>query len=146
MLPDLRYSLMSAFVLILSYFIHRNRIEQGYVLNDKAFFLLIAISLLMVFITPFAYNSRASWVRTTQFFKYLIIYFFMVKIITNINQYKVLLYTIVLNFLYLGYNGLYYFSGNRLDGVGVVDATDANLLAAFIIIIIPFLLFNFFWG
>lgn len=144
--PNLRYSMLAIFMLFLSYYFNRGRIKFRFVSNDRSFQMLVALSILMLFITPFAVSPAASWNRSIQFIKYLIAYFFIVKIITEDYQYKAVLYTFVLCFFYLGYVGRYYFTGQRLDGVGVIDASDANLLAAFLVMIIPFLVINLFFG
>ena len=144
--PDLRYSMLGSFFLLTSYLIHREKLRLIPIFNDKAFNMLVALFLLMLLITPFAYNSSASWDRSIQFGKYLFAYYLIVKIVKSPQQYKIILYTFILNFFYLGYMGRHYFTGQRLDGIGVIDASDANLLAAFIVLIIPFLIVNFFFG
>ena len=101
---------------------------------------LVLLLLLMCAIAPFAYLPSLAWQKVYDFFRYVYIYILVVLIITDEKKYKLFVYSICCCYLYLAWQAHFYFSGGRLDGVGLPDASDANMLAALILLIIPFLI------
>lgn len=145
--PELRYSLIASIFLVFCYAKNIGNLPYRPIHNEFALLMLICLFLVMIGVSSFsAVNPEASWYQTKQFFKILVPFFIIIKTVSSVNHFKLLLYVYLLNFMYLGYAGRDYFTGIRLDGVGVSDASDANLLAAFILLIIPFLLVNFMKG
>lgn len=89
---------------------------------------------------PFSYSYDLSVVKVQYLSKYALIYFFTLIVIANVSNLKIILYLFSLLFLNIAILGHFYFNGSRLDGVGLVDANDANLLAALVLLIIPILI------
>lgn len=138
--PDFRWSFLSAILLTVAVIVHAQKLGKiRFGLRSPATYLILLL-LLMCVIAPFSYSPELAWHRVYDFFRYVYIYILAVIILADINKYKLFLYSLIINFLYLAYLAHSYFSGGRLDGVGLVDADDANMLAALTLLIIPFLI------
>ncbi len=86
----------------------------------------------------FAVNSTRSFERCYDFFRYVVVFYLMIKCIKEKRQLKHLMLLILLCGLFLGYqayNKPRY--GGRLEGVGTPDTSDANNFALLLVTIIP---------
>lgn len=139
-LPDIRWSFIAATLLTLASLLHfkkLGKIQFGF--KSPATYLVLLL-ILMGAIAPFSYSPTLAWEKVYDFFRYVYIYILIVLIVSDTKKYKLFLYSLFCLFLYLAYQAHFYFKGGRLDGVGLPDASDANMLAALILLIVPFLI------
>jgi len=138
-IPDFRWSLLSAVILLISCFIHKeqlSKIRLGSIGPGKW---LTAFLVLSIFISFFAVNQERSFNRCYDFFRLIITFFLIIKCIRNNKQLGYVLLLILLCGFFLGYQA--YNTprhGGRLEGVGTLDASDANDFALLLATIVPF--------
>jgi len=135
--PYLRWSLIAAIVMLLSSFIHSKKLTSEPWFWNKLGLLLLGFLVLMIVITPFTPDPARSWNRVYDFFRYVFVFFLINKIIVDFNGYRIVLTCFLFCTFYLSVLSRHYFQGSRLDGIGLVDASDANMLAALVLLILP---------
>lgn len=144
-LPALRWNLISFVVLIISCFLHCQKLNKINIIAVSSGNFLIAFLILSYFLSFFAVDSTASFRRNYEFLRYVLMFFIFIKCITNEKQ----LIIILLIFLIFGFElGFEAFSGQRqgarLEGIGTVDTSDSNSLGL-ILATTTFLAFPFFF-
>lgn len=138
-LPDIRWSFIAAVLLTLASLLHFKKLGKiQFGCKSPATYLVLML-ILMCMISPFSYSPELAWAKTYDFFRYIYILILIVLIVSDIKKYRNFLYSLIICYLYLAYQAHFYFKGGRLDGVGLPDANDANLLASLILLIIPFI-------
>lgn len=138
--PDLRWSLLSAAVLIVSCFLHSDQLSTVRLAGSRPLHFLVVLLVLMALLVPFAVSPTAAS-RLYDFFRLVVISFLIVKVIANRSHLRYVLYVFLAEMGYLGYLARHYFTGVRLEGIGPTDASDANMFAALLITGIPLLAF-----
>lgn len=136
--PDLRWSFTSAAILIASCCLHYHQLNF---LSLRFFYGLkglAALLLLMLAIIPFSPNPALALDSIYDFLRYIIIFFLVAIIINNTKRLKLYLYVILSQVLYLSWISRYYFTGTRLDNVGITDAAEANMFAMLLLSALPF--------
>ncbi|VVS94003.1 O-antigen ligase family protein [Desulfoluna spongiiphila] len=141
--PSLRWSFLSAGIVLVSCVIHKDQLKNGMNAPLKA---LIFLLVLMICIIPLAYNADRSLVRIYDFFRYVLFFYLMCRVIKTFAQYRWFVLAILFHCFFLSLLARHYFSGIRLDGVGLPDASDANMLAALVVLVLPFLVVFLFFG
>lgn len=136
-IPDLRWSLTTVGILLFSCFIHYKQLEPHKSSMNAPLKVLIVLLFLMAAIIPISYDSEISFNRVYDFFRYVLMFYIIGRIITDFEKFQHLVLIIIICSIHLFWTAHYYFDGNRLDGVGLPDASDANFFAILIIIIIP---------
>lgn len=138
-IPDFKWSLLSAVILLISCFIHKEKLSEiklGSIAPGKW---LIAFLVLSVFVSFFAVNQEVSFRRCNDLFRIIIIFYIIIKCIKKEQQLEYTILLILLCGFFLGYqayNTPRY--GGRLEGVGTLDTSDANDFALLLATIIPF--------
>lgn len=145
-LPDLRWSFISASLLTLSVLLHREKLGKIQFGIKSPLTYLLLLLILMCLIAPFAYSPPLACQKIYGFFGYIYIYILIVLIITDEQKYRLFIYSLFCLYFYLAWQAHFHFNGGRLDGVGLPDASDANMLAALILLIIPFLIQHMLYG
>ena len=146
-IPNLRWSLISAFVLLLSMFLHKTKLAEHKFLDSPISMLFIIFLLLTLLLSFSAVDVSRHYERCYDLFRYFVVYFMLVKVIKTEDDFmNVLLLLVVCGFLlgYFAYTAPR--SGGRLEGVGPPDAADSNNLAIIFAGILPFVLPLFFYG
>ena len=142
-LPDLRWSFTSAFVVIVSMFIHAGKLNNTKVFSMNNYRFLVALALLMLLITPFATFPEYSYTKFYDFFRYTICFVFFIKCIPNMSKFEILIWVCLICCLNLSWEAYihpeYRYQG-RLEGIGTPDSTDSNLFATVLMMPIPFLI------
>lgn len=141
--PNLRWSFLSAGIVLASCVIHRDQLKEGMNAPLKALLLLLA---LMVCILPLAYNTDRSLERIYDYFRYVLFFYLVCRTLTTFEQYRWFVLALLFHCFYLAWLARHYFTGVRLDGVGLPDASDANMLAALVVLVLPFLVVFLFFG
>lgn len=136
--PDIRWSLTSAMILVISSLLHYQSLSKIKLISIKSLKWLIALLILMIIISPSS-PCPETWRRVYDFFRYVAIFILIVKIIKDYQGYKYFIWLFLGEILYLSYLAHYYFRGGRLDGIGTPDATNANMFAALLLTSIPLL-------
>lgn len=144
--PDLRWSLISAAVVVVSCFLHQDQLVPAMTYRNYPSRLLTTFLILMILLTPFSQDPDISWPKVYDFFRYVLIFYLVTRIISDFEKLKLFLFTIIGCSFYLSILARHYFTGTRLDGVGLPDASDANMLAALMLLLIPFLCVFLFTG
>jgi len=142
--PSLRWSFIAAGVLLASCFLHREQLNEITFFRNTLGRILLLLLLWMVLIVPFTPNPEHSWIRVYDFFRYVFIFFLIGKVLTDFLQYRLFLGVILFCTFYLSVLAHHYFTGARLDGIGLPDAADANMLAALVVLVLPFYVAAFF--
>ncbi|MGI6656357.1 MAG: O-antigen ligase family protein [Desulfobulbus sp.] len=139
-LPDLRWSFLSAGFLTFLMILHSGKLRKVSLSLSRPALYLVLLLLWMCIVVPFSYSPEDAWGRIYDFFRYVYIYILIIMILSDLTRYRLFLYSLIFNFFYLSYLAHSSFGGGRLDGVGLADANDANMFAALLLLIIPFLL------
>lgn len=136
-LPDLRWSLISAVILLTSCFLHKDKLSSMSWKENKVGLTLFALLALMIIIMPFTPDPTRSWGKIYDFFRYVLIFFVVGKVLSDFRRYKFFIGILCFCTFYLTMLAQHYFHGSRLDGVGLPDGSDANMLAALMVLFIP---------
>ena len=142
-LPDLRWSLTSAIVVIFSMFFHAEKINHFKSFSVNNYRSLVALAILMLLITPFSAFPEYSFTKNYDFLRYTICFLFFVKCIPNMSKFEILIWVCLiccLNLSWEAYIHPEYRQGGRLEGIGTPDSTDSNLFATVLMMPIPFLI------
>jgi len=142
--PDLRWSLLAAAVTIASCFFYSRELTSKAWLHNRLGFTLLILLAWMLIQASFTPDPTRSWTKAYDFFRYVLIFFLINKIISNFKYYKFFVYSILYCTFYLSVLAHHYFHGGRLDGVGLPDAGDANMLASLVVLVLPLYIATFF--
>lgn len=146
-IPDLRWSLIAAAILLISMVLHKDKLSDHKAIQTPVFALMIIFFLLTLVLSFSAIDVSRHYERCYDLFRYIVVYFLLIKVIkTEHDITKILLLLVVCGTLlgYFAYTEPR--SGVRLEGIGPPDAADANNLAIFFAGILPFILPLFFHG
>jgi O-antigen ligase len=138
--PSLRWSMISAVILLISCFIHKDKLSLLTLKENKVGMYLLAFLALMIVVMPFTPDPERSWGRIYDFFRYVLIFFIVGKVLSDFRRYKFFIGILSFCTFYLTVLAQHYFHGQRLDGVGLPDGSDANMLAALMVLFIPIFL------
>ena len=142
-LPNLRWSLLAAIVVLVSLFLHRDKLNQIKILEPLNYRILLALCMLMLIISPAAVCPEQSYERLYDFFRYVICFVFFVKCIPNMSKFEILVWICLLCCLNLSWEGYIhpeYRHAGRLEGIGTPDSTDSNMFATVLLMPVPFLI------
>ncbi len=138
--PDLRWSFITLVVLLASCLIHQKELS-----SRKLFSSLVSKELLLFYclILVTGYFSQFPEFAARDiyfFFGYIVIYFFLLKVVRSLDQLVIILGWIILETFQLARLAHGRYHGGRLEGIGLPDASSANLFGAFITMVLPFFL------
>lgn len=138
-IPNLRWSLTSAAVLLMAYLIHGangNVFTKGKLALVKWMSAYFVLSLIVS--VAFAVNSDLSFQKCYDFFRYIVIVYLIIQCLKDEKDLKLYIILILLCGLFLGYSAKNVTRhGDRLEGVGTPDAYDANGFALLMATIVP---------
>jgi hypothetical protein len=134
MLPDPRWALLSALVTILAVALHRGRLHEKPVWFTSAPALLFILYDLWMWVQlPWALDFDSHVQGGVKLIKYLIVVWFVYRIVDRKEHLRDLLFAHVLGCGLLGIYAHYTpRDGNRLDGVGGPGIDDANTLGMYL--------------
>ena len=139
MVPNLRWSFTTAGILLVSCFIHSKKLVPNKDSMSKPLISLILLLFLMALIVPISYDPSISLPRVYDYFRYVLVFYLIGRIVSNFKQFHIYLLVMSFCYIYLFWTSRYYFTGRRLDGVGLPDAAEANAFAILVIMIVPIL-------
>lgn len=135
-LPDLRWAFLSAGVTLLAIFIHRSKLDP----QRAKWYASLPALLLLAFVTwlwiqlPWALDPQAHRDAAIQFVKYVVAFYFIVRLADTPQRIRDILLVHVVGCAYLGILAQLadnYIDG-RLNGVGGPGIDDANSLGMFL--------------
>lgn len=134
MLPDLRWSLMSAVVAAMAIYLNRKQLTQKALwLSNPPAVLLTLYATLMVIQTPWALDQPTHVEGTLQFVKYMVAFWIVYRVADTKEDLRNVLIAQLLGCTLLGiYARLVGREGDRLDGVGGPGMDDANTLGMYL--------------
>ena len=135
--PDLRWSLIAAAILIVSCIIHSSKLSSLKWSQNRPGLILFLLLLLMMMIALVSDRPDLTWQRAYDFFRYVLVFFLIGSILQSLKKFKLFVFVLVGCTSYLAVLAHHYFRGGRLDGVGLPDASDANMLAALVLLLLP---------
>jgi len=135
--PDLRWSLLAAAVLLTSCMMHGDKLTPRSSSQNLPGVFLLLLLVWMMAISPFGPDPGRSWNKVYDFFRYVLIFFLINRVIRDFTKYRLFVAMLLVCTFYLSVLAHHYFSGSRLDGVGLPDASDANMLAALVLLVLP---------
>lgn len=144
--PDLRWSLLTVGVLLVSCFLHSRQLTAGNWSGNAPLKTLVLLLLLMIAIVPVSFDPHLSWGKVYDFFRYVLVFYLIGRIVSDFEKYQKYVLGLIFCSFYLFWLAHHYFRGQRLDGVGLPDASDANMLAALILLILPLMAAVFLTG
>ena len=137
--PQIRWSLFTAGLLILSCARHKHHFirkpEKNYPFRH-----LVAILIITVLVVPLSEFPAIAWEKVYEFFRYVLIFYLIYKVVDDFKKFKLFMYTFIYCTFNLSLLARHYFTGTRLEGIGVPDASEANMFAALILLVIPSLI------
>ncbi len=145
--PPLRWSFVIAAVIMVSYFIHWNKVRNRSFSDPSLKYLLILL-INMAILTPFAISVELSYERLIVFLKLAGLYYFVSRIIRDRKKYNQFIWLQVWGNFLFGWHAFRKggITGGRLENIGGVDTTGSNYLANHMIMILPFIGNMFFFG
>ncbi|RPH61391.1 MAG: hypothetical protein EHM89_07330 [Acidobacteria bacterium] len=139
-LPDLRWSLLPASALMISYFLHgRTLWDKNILRHPQTTWLLLFLGLAAV-LTPFALDETRSLHYLSIIGKYTLLYLIFVGSIRTHRHFRYFVALMMLGSIFWGYEALDATrSAGRLEGVGGPDADSDNALSAHLLPMLPLL-------
>jgi hypothetical protein len=141
-LPELRYSLISGFILLVSVLLHGTHSPVGYDrtrLASKAAIVMLVNATFVHFML--AANQAVALEGYIELLKFVLLYFLLAAAIKNRNDMHIALVALALGAAYIGYevtiNERGEFTAGRLEGVGAPGADTANGLASMLLLVLP---------
>lgn len=146
-IPQLRWSFLSAFILLIAVGLHSRELNDIKFKDIKTGWWLIAFLLLSIIISFYAVSPERSFDRCYDFARYIVIFYLMIKCIKTEKELLILVVLFLLLGFMLGYFALGHprYAG-RLEGIGTPDTANANGLALLLATLLPFGLPVFFTG
>jgi hypothetical protein len=134
MLPDLRWSLISATVLVLAVLIHRGRLRAKPVwLSNGPATILFIYAILMWVQCAWALDLETHLEGTIRFSKYMVAFWLVYRLVDSQENLRDIIFANVAGCTLLGiFCQLTGREGNRLDGVGGPGLDDANSLGMYL--------------
>lgn len=142
-IPQFRWSLIAAAVILVSLFLHSNHINKFRILDMLNLRWFIGLAIVMTFLLPFAVNEPVAQRKVYEYIRYLIVFIFLVKSVTDMNRFEILIWLILIccfNLSWEAYIHPEYRYQGRLEGIGTPDSTDANMFASVLVACVPFLI------
>lgn len=144
--PDLRWSFTIAIATLISWFLHRKRINplEGAEYKAAIWFVLLVIDSYLVS-ASFALVPDESFAKSEILMKYCINFILMTQVIRKPKDYRLLIWVILIgtaNFGKIAWEE----GSNRNLHVLAPSATEENAVSAYVASILPFFMFYFFTG
>jgi putative inorganic carbon (HCO3(-)) transporter len=139
----IRYSLFLAIATGLGIVLHRSKLKFNKLFKSQEILLIIFLGLVWLSIPlGLGFNSEGS--NAIKMAKITIILLMASHLITDLKRYEMMIWTLIIAGLYLGYEAFsapnWMFRGGRLDvGVGGSDFSEGNFLGAHFAMLLPFL-------
>lgn len=139
-LPDIRWSLVSSLVLIISIFIHKDKISNIKISSLYLVFALVIITYITTKIGVTPSDNAAKW--AFKLLSYSITMVLIVKIMANENQYRIFILAVIFFGANLSLKAYLYGEriNGRLEGIGATDALHSNPFALLLIGIMPLMI------
>lgn len=147
-LPMVSYSKITVIILFATYFIHRKDLIQNELSKNPQFkwmFILVSIyAITIIFALDFNLHKDA----TVDFIKLFIVMSVAYKVIDTILKLEWSLLVYILGCAFIGYETILTGrnSQGRVEGVGFIDAPEANGTAAALVASFPLIIYFLWWG
>ena len=127
---------------LLSYFLKPSKIEFKLFDIDKQEWLLIIFLMLLWASTVIGLDNYGDYYNVFKITKVVVIIIFAAHIITDVKKVEIFFWALIICNIYMGYNAYFaphwMFTNNRLNfGIGSVDFSESNFLAAHMVMMIP---------
>lgn len=134
--PNFRWALIAAAILVVSCILHWNRLSPVRVTRCWSFRFLALLFVYMICQTPFGPYPDTSLHMLYEFLRYIVIFIITIKVINNNRQFKIFAAFWLIECLLLSRLAFHYFQGDRLE-FGIADADTANQAASFMAMSLP---------
>lgn len=136
-----RASFIAAVVLIIVYFVKKNKLHEAKSFNIPQLKWLILICINMLLVSPFAADVGAHYEVLFEFFKIAGIYCLIIYVLQNKKYYKSFTWLLLWGNFLLGWHGYTRgdMVGGRLENIGAPGIQTSNHLAAHLVMILPFI-------
>jgi O-antigen ligase len=139
----IRYSLFLAIATALGLIFHRSKLKFKGFFESQNILLIIFLGLVWLSI-PLGFGLNPEESNAVKMTKVTIILLMASYVIINLKRYEMMVWTLILAGLYLGYEAFnapgWMFSGGRLNvGIGGSDFSEGNFLGAHFAMLLPFL-------
>jgi len=147
-LPSISYSYITVIVLFITFFLNRNKYTLNKLHELPQFKWLILLSIIYSLAYFYAVDQQAHKQALIEFIKMLVILSVAYKILDTSLKLEWSLLAYILGAGYIGYEAFVVGrnSGDRLEGIGLIDAPEANGTAAAIVASIPLIIYFLWWG
>ncbi len=147
-IPSFSYSMVAVLFLFFTYAIHKKEFVKNNLLQSPQFkwlFLLVFIYSISYF---FAVDPQLHQTALIDFIKMIAVLSVAYKILDNRDKLKGSLLVYIVGSAYIGYEAFVTGrnSQGRVEGIGLVDAPEANGTAAAIVASLPLMIYFFWWG
>ena len=138
-LPDLRWNLMISIVLIVTYFLRQHSLAQLKPVANPALKWILALTVLMLLVTPFAADVELSFDKAVQFQKSVVIYLLIIGVVRSQWAFDALVAMHIAGAGWWGYEQWLdpKREQSRLLHVGSSDTLNDNLAAAHLLTVLP---------
>jgi hypothetical protein len=138
--PDLRWSMIVLGILLVSAVLHKDKLSTCKLLSSWVSRELLLLYGLILLTGYFSLYPQLAAKKIHFFLGYILIYFLVLKIVRSFDQLVLAVGWIILETFQLARLAHGRYHGGRLDGVGLPDASSANLFGALIAMVLPFFL------
>jgi len=139
-LPDIRWSYTTALVLLVSLFIHKDKLSK---IKVSSFYLVFAFALLTYITIYTGVISQPEGERWAEkLLTYCVIAIIIIKSISEEKQYRIFILAIIFFAANLSLKAYLYGEriNGRLEGIGPSDANGSNLFGLLLVGIVPFVI------
>jgi len=136
--PDLRWSLISACILVISCMLHHAALNSAGIIKSFTFQLLLFILSVVTVTSIFSPYQAIATGAIYDFSRYVLIYFLVFKVVKNYTYYRYVMMVMLGTLFYFAHVARSAHIGGRLEGFGLVDANDSNMLATLVLLLAPF--------
>ena len=147
-IPGMRYSFTVVVMMLFFYLYRKKQYQQNKIFDTPQTKWIVLIYLSLCFVYFFSIDPVTHQVALYDLFKLYVILFVAYKIIDNEKKFTLMLWFYLFGCAYIGWEA--YNTGRtdqgRLEGIGMIDAPDANGFAAAIAPAIPLLMYWGFYG
>lgn len=147
-IPLLPYSKITALIFLTVFIINYKTYKQNILAKLPPFKWFVLLLIIFMVVNFYALVPEFHMIRSIEFLKMLVILAIAYKVIDSPTKFEWAIYAYILGGLYLAYeiNVTGRNSGDRVEGVGLIDAPEANGTAAALVPFIPLLAYYYWIG
>ncbi len=146
--PGLPYSKISVIILLLMFMVKFKQLQKNKLIKIPQFKWFVMLLITYASVSSYALAPEIHEEALVNYFKLFVIMSIAYKVLDSQNKLEWALLAYIVGCTYIGYeaHAVGRNSGDRVEGIGLIDAPDSNGVSAAIAPVIPFLIYYFWLG